>query len=83
MAEVSQLALRQPSCDNNLVGTLPIIRLTEQDYLATERAADFKSEFVGGEMYAMSGGSARHSRLAARVIGQLDSLLEGSSCTTF
>ena len=43
------------------MGTLRVPRLTEQDYLAAERAADHKSEFVGGEMFAMSGGSARHA----------------------
>ncbi len=30
-------------------------RLTEAEYLAIERAAPFKSEFFGGEMFAMAG----------------------------
>ena len=65
------------------MGTRPVIRITEQEYLAADRAADYKSEFVAGEMYAMSGGTARHSHLGVRVVRQLDSRLEGSSCTTF
>ena len=40
--------------------------LTARDYLALDRAADFKSEFVDGIMYAMAGGSIRHSLLAAQ-----------------
>ena len=61
----------------------PIARLTDQDYLTLERAADSKSEFVGGEMLAMPGGSMRHSRLAARVISKLEAQLEGAGCATF
>ena len=37
--------------------------LTEQQYLALERAAEFKSEYFDGEMFAMSGGSMQHARL--------------------
>jgi Uma2 family endonuclease len=65
------------------VGTSPAARLTEQDYLALERAAKHKSEFVSGEMFAMSGGSARHSRLAGRIFSKLDEQLEGSGCAPF
>jgi Uma2 family endonuclease len=63
------------------VGTSPATRLTEQEYLALERAAKFKSEFVGGEMFAMSGGSARHARLASKILSKLDLQLEGQGCT--
>src|SRR4051812_24123365 len=65
------------------MGTVPVARLTEQDYLTLERAADYKSEFVGGEIFAMSGGTLRHSRLASRVLSQLDTKLEGSRCAPF
>lgn len=60
------------------MGTLPVARLTEQDYMAIERAANYKSEFVGGEMFAMSGGTARHSRLAGLVFSKLNAQLEGT-----
>ncbi len=62
------------------MGTLPVTRLTEQDYLAIERAAEFKSEFVGGEIFAMSGGSARHARLASKILAKFDLQLEGGTC---
>ncbi len=65
------------------MATLPVARLTEGDYLSLERAAQYKSEFVGGEIFAMSGGSARHSRLAGRVLSKLDAQLEGTSCAPF
>jgi Uma2 family endonuclease len=62
------------------MGTLPVARLTEEDYLVIERAASFKSEFVGGEMFAMAGGSARHARLASKILSKLDSQLEEHEC---
>lgn len=65
------------------MSTQPVLRISEQDYLAAERAADFKSEFVDGEVYAMSGGTFRHSRLAGKALYQLELLLEGSTCVPF
>jgi Uma2 family endonuclease len=35
-------------------------RLTPQQYLEIERAAEFRSDYYDGRMYAMSGGSLRH-----------------------
>ena len=57
--------------------------LTEADYLTLDRAAEYKSEFVDGEISAMSGGTPRHSRLGFKVGVQLESALQGSKCTTF
>ena len=65
------------------MSSLPVTRLTERDYLTLERAAQYKSEFVGDEMFAMSGGSARHSRLAGLVFSELDAQLKGSGCAPF
>ncbi|MCC6394185.1 MAG: Uma2 family endonuclease, partial [Bryobacterales bacterium] len=41
----------------------PVHKLTEEEYLAVERAAEIRSEFYGGEMFAMSGGTMAHSIL--------------------
>ncbi len=38
------------------------------DYLALERDSEIKHEFDAGEILAMSGGTARHSALAANVV---------------
>lgn len=57
-------------------------KMTEEEYLALERVADFKSEFVGGEMFAMAGGKLRHADLGARVIVEFARKL-GASCRTF
>ena len=65
------------------MATQPIPSLTEQDYLALDRAAEYKSEFVNGEMYAMAGGSLLHSLLAAGLIGELRVQLRGRSCHVY
>ena len=48
-----------------------------------ERAAPFKSEFFGGEMFAMAGGSPMHSLIAANLIGELRIRLKGRPCKPF
>jgi Uma2 family endonuclease len=61
----------------------PVSKLTEEQYLAIERAAESKSEFLDGVMYAMSGGSLQHSGLARNILAMLDSILQGSECQPF
>jgi len=39
------------------VPTLPKNFLTEEQYLAIERAAEFRSEYYQGQMFAMAGSS--------------------------
>ncbi len=50
-----------------------------QGYLEQERQADFRSEYFSGEIFAMSGGTGRHSELSARMIV----LLSGGACRVF
>jgi Uma2 family endonuclease len=45
------------------MAALPQPRLTDEQYLAIERAAPFRSEFYKGQMYAMSGASYFHGRI--------------------
>jgi Uma2 family endonuclease len=57
--------------------------LTAQEYLELERKAEFKSEFYNGEMFAMSGGTGRHSDLAAALIMLLRLHLRGKRCKVY
>ncbi|HYI11277.1 MAG TPA: Uma2 family endonuclease [Thermoanaerobaculia bacterium] len=52
------------------------------DYLALERESEIKHEFDGGEILAMSGGTARHSALAANIVIALGTT-RGPGCTVF
>jgi len=60
------------------MATNPISRLTEEQYLAIERAAEFKSEFLNGQMFAMSGASMQHGRLQQNLSGELWVRLRGT-----
>lgn len=57
-------------------------RYTYEEYLALERDSDTKHEFVAGEIYAMAGGSPRHSALASRVGAALENA-RPHGCTAF
>jgi hypothetical protein len=58
-------------------------KLTEKQYLAIERAAEFRSEFLNGGMFAMSVGSTNHARLQQNLSGELYAALRGSVCEAF
>jgi Uma2 family endonuclease len=61
----------------------PVTRVTEEEYLAIDRAAEVRSEFFDGEMFAMSGGSMRHASLQANLHGELYVALRGKDCRAF
>src|SRR5262245_39777472 len=58
----------------------PLPRITPEQYLEIERAADFKSEYFGGRMYAMAGGTIAHAHIAHNINGALFQALRGGSC---
>jgi len=61
----------------------PVHRLTESDYLEIERRAHVKSEFLNGEMFAMSGGTRSLSLIASNLNRAIGNLLEGSPCVVY
>jgi Uma2 family endonuclease len=58
-------------------------RLTQTEYLKIERAAEFKSEFFDGEMFAMAGGTAQHSLIATNLAAEFQNRLKNHSCTAY
>jgi Uma2 family endonuclease len=58
----------------------PHTRLTEEQYLAIERAAEFKSEYYDGHMYAVSGGSASHAQIIGNLTRELGNALRQKPC---
>ena len=58
-------------------------RITEAEYLRLERAAKEKSEFVGGGIFAMAGGTLLHNLLAANWSRELGLKLRGRNCLVF
>src|SRR5579864_4956910 len=60
-----------------------VTKLSEEQYLAIDRAAEVRSEFVDGEMVAMSGGSMRHARLQQNISAGLDAPSRDRGCEVF
>jgi Uma2 family endonuclease len=61
----------------------PVHRLTEAEYLEIERRAELKSEFLDGEMFAMSGGTSSHSLIASNMIRAIGNQLKGCPCVVY
>ena len=57
--------------------------LTEEEYLASERQAEFRSEFLAGEMFAMAGASRRHNRIVTNLVAALDNQLRARPCNVY
>lgn len=58
-------------------------RASEAEYLALEREAEHKSEWINGEIVAMAGASAIHNALTMTLSHLLFSRLAGSRCKPF
>ncbi|SHJ46977.1 Endonuclease, Uma2 family (restriction endonuclease fold) [Hymenobacter daecheongensis DSM 21074] len=56
--------------------------ITPEEYLAAERAADFKSLYYEGEVFAMSGASRAHNLLVSNLIISLGNRI-GDKCSVF
>jgi Uma2 family endonuclease len=61
----------------------PKIFLTEEEYLAIERQAEFRSEYFAGEVFAMAGASRRHNRIVTNLVAALDSQLKARPCNVY
>jgi Uma2 family endonuclease len=55
-------------------------RLTPTEYLAWEEQQEFRHEYVGGEIYAMTGGTVNHGKIAVNLTISLGNHLRGSGC---
>jgi Uma2 family endonuclease len=65
------------------MSSLPILSYTAEEYLAQDRANDYKSEFVAGEIYAMAGASPRHVLIATNTTVELSNRLKNTPCQVY
>jgi Uma2 family endonuclease len=61
----------------------PVKRYTPQEYYALERDATYKSDYYDGEIFAMAGGTTRHSIISVNVAGELRQRLKGIPCAPY
>ena len=60
-----------------------IQRLTPQEYLALERAAETKSEYIDGILVAMSGATREHILVTVNIVSELNRQLRGRPCEVY
>lgn len=61
----------------------PKTYLTPEEYLVIERRNEYKSEYIDGEMVAMTGASRRHNLITVTITGQLYPQLRGRPCESY
>ena len=57
--------------------------LTQEEYLALERQAEIRSEYLDGDMVAMSGGSREHNLIVGNIVGELRTQLKNRPCEVY
>jgi Uma2 family endonuclease len=62
------------------MSTQPKTYLTPEQYLEIERAAEYKSEYYQGEMFAMAGAKWNHNLIAGNLVGGLRQQLRSRPC---
>jgi Uma2 family endonuclease len=65
------------------VSTPPKIFLSEEEYLEIERKAEYKSEYFGGEMFAMAGAKEAHNLLVGNLFADIHRQLRSRSCRVY
>ncbi len=65
------------------MSALPEPHWSAEAYLAREREAEVKSQYVDGEIFAMSGASRIHNRISSNLNGLLFAQLRGKPCEVF
>jgi len=59
------------------------VKYTIEEYLAFEREAEERHEYLDGQIYAMAGESPEHGAICTNIGGQLYNQLRGKPCQVF
>jgi Uma2 family endonuclease len=62
------------------VSTEPRARITPEEYLALERKAEVRSEYLDGEMFAMSGSTRIHNTIVLNIATEMNLQFMGRPC---
>ena len=65
------------------MASAPVSFLTTEQYLEIEEHAECKSEYWDGHMYAMAGGTPRHSDASSGALTAIRNRLKGKRCGVF
>ena len=67
----------------HVMSALPKRTFTQEEYAALEEKADYKSQYVGGEIFAMAGAQPWHLKIASNLAGMLYNQFRGRACDFF
>ena len=65
------------------MSALPQPYITPEEYLRIERQSEYRSEYFGGEMFAMAGASQEHNIISVNLTAELRTKLRRGPCQTF
>lgn len=57
--------------------------LSVEEYLKFEAKANFRHEYLNGQIFAMTGGTVAHNRLSLNIFSKLNPQIAGSICEVF
>src|SRR4051812_5421193 len=75
--------MRYNEVRRNAMSAAQKLLISPEEYLERERRAETKSEYIRGEIFAMSGASWEHTLIATNMAGELRQRLKGGSCRVF
>lgn len=61
----------------------PTTYLTPAQYLSVEREAEYKNEYIDGEMVAMTGASRKHNLITVNITSEIGQQLKGRTCEAY
>ncbi len=59
------------------------IFMTEEEYLQSELASEFKREYIDSQVYAMAGAKHNHNCISMNIAREFSNHLKGTPCATF
>jgi Uma2 family endonuclease len=62
------------------MSAIPVPKLSVEEYLVMDRAAEIKSEYYDGEVFPILAASVQHGRVLTKITSRLDAKLSGSPC---
>src|SRR2546423_14935375 len=57
--------------------------VSPEEYLRLERQAEYKSEYLNGEIFTMSGASRQHNLITGNIGAEINRQLKGKPCEAY
>ena len=61
----------------------PKMKITPEEYLRLERAAEFRTEYLHGEIFSMAGASGSHNYIAGNIYNFLRNAFKNGKCKVY